>query len=173
MKKIVINKKDNDEIPSNDKLLLTRTYQLLNEVTGEENNKDSFGVDKTLTINYDTYNNFVTSYQNTYNIPVDAYVEVKLYVQVENTYLKETINILKSSNIDYEFRTTLVEEFHKINDIIEIGILLNNEKILYLQHFVDHGTCLTQDLHEVDLNTAINYQKILKEYIKEVKLRGY
>lgn len=87
--------------------------------------------------------------------------------------IKETINILKSSNIDYEFRTTLVEEFHKINDIIEIGILLNNEKILYLQHFVDHGTCLSQDLHEVDLNTAINYQKILKEYIKEVKLRGY
>lgn len=96
---IVINKKDNDEIPSNDKLLLTRTYQLLNEVTGEENNKDSFSVDKTLTINYDTYNNFVTSYQNTYNLPVDAYVEVKLYVQVENTYLKETINISKAMDV--------------------------------------------------------------------------
>ena len=81
---IVINKKDNDEIPSNDKILLTRTYQLLNEVTGDEKNKANFDVEKTLTINYDIYNNFVTSYQNTYNINElnDTYVFLISHAQL-------------------------------------------------------------------------------------------
>ncbi len=90
---------------------------------------------------------------------------------IEN--IQETINILKSSNIKYEFRTTLVEEFHSLNDILEIGLLLKNEPILYLQHFVDHGTCLINDLHEVSKEKALEYQSFLQNYIKEVKLRGY
>ena len=106
---IVINQNDNDNIPSNDKLLLTRTYQLLNEVTGEEKNKDTFNVTKTFTINYDVYNNFVTSYQNTYNVPVDAYVEVKMYVQVEDTFLKDTINISKAMDVKIPLAINPVE----------------------------------------------------------------
>lgn len=90
---------------------------------------------------------------------------------IEN--IKKTINILKNSTIKYEYRTTLVDEFHTVNDIKEIGLLLKGENILYLQHFVDHGTCLQNNLHEVDINKAIEYKTILEEYIKEVKLRGY
>ena len=88
-------------------------------------------------------------------------------------YIKETIKILKSSEIEYEFRTTLVKELHNANDILEIGILLLDTDKIYLQRFVDHGTCLKEGLHEVDIETAKFYQTILKEYVKIVKLRGY
>lgn len=96
---IVINNKDGDDITSNDKLLLTKTYQLLNEINGSEINNDTFNIEKTFSINYSTYNNFVTSYQNTYNIAVDAYLKVTMYVQVEDTYQGNTINVSKAMDV--------------------------------------------------------------------------
>lgn len=91
--------------------------------------------------------------------------------QLDN--IQETIKILKENKVKYEFRTTLVDEYHQLNDILEIALLLNNEPLLYLQRFVDHGTCLKQNLHEVELKKALEYQSFLKNYIKDVKLRGY
>lgn len=87
--------------------------------------------------------------------------------------IKESINIIKTSNIPYEFRTTLVKEYHNIQIINDIKDLLKGANKLYLQKFILRDTCLDQTLHEVDKQTAEEYQKILKETIKEVKLRGY
>ncbi len=85
----------------------------------------------------------------------------------------KSINILKSSNIGFEFRTTLVKEFHSKRDIKEIGILLNGTDKLYLQKFTDHGTCIKDSLHEVEKEKALEYQGLLSKHIKNVYLRGY
>lgn len=89
-----------------------------------------------------------------------------------NNVLK-SIDFLKKSNIDYEFRTTLVEEFHKEEDICELKELVNGAKKLYLQKFVDRGTCIKNNLHEVSYEKALKYKKILEEEVQEVNLRGY
>ncbi len=91
--------------------------------------------------------------------------------QVDN--IKESINILKSSMIDYEFRTTLVKEYHDFSTIEEMKELLSGSNKLFLQKFVLRDTCLNQDLHEIDASTAKTYQKILSEVVKMVQLRGY
>ena len=85
----------------------------------------------------------------------------------------ETIKILKEHKIGYEFRTTLVNEYHTERDIQEIGLLLNGEDKLYLQKFVDHGTCIRSNLHEVPIEKAQEYQGLLSKHIKNVILRGY
>lgn len=87
--------------------------------------------------------------------------------------VKQSINILKNSNINYEFRTTLVKEYHDINTINEIKELIKGSKKLFLQKFVLRDTCLNQLLHEVDLDTANKYKEELKKTIEEVNLRGY
>ena len=87
--------------------------------------------------------------------------------------LLESIKILKNSSIGYEFRTTLVKELHNKRDILEIGMLLNGEDKLYLQKFTDHGTCIEDNLHEVEKEKAQEYQGLLSKYIKNVYLRGY
>ena len=56
---------------------------------------------------------------------------------------------------------------------MEIGILLKGEDKLYLQKFTDHGTCILENLHEVDKEKALEYQDLLSKYIKNVYLRGY
>lgn len=87
--------------------------------------------------------------------------------------VKESINILKESNINYEFRTTLVKEYHTIDTIKEMKELVNGSKKLFLQKFVLRDTCINQDLHEVDINTANTYKTILEEVVEKVALRGY
>ena len=87
--------------------------------------------------------------------------------------IKESINILKTSNINFEFRTTLVKEFHSLDSINEMKELVSGAKKLYLQKFDLRDTCLNQKLHEVDLETAKCYKSILEEVVEKVTLRGY
>ena len=87
--------------------------------------------------------------------------------------IKESINILKTLNINFEFRTTLVKEFHSLDSINEMKELVSGSKKLYLQKFVLRDTCLNQKLHEVDLETAKCYKSILEEVVEKVSLRGY
>lgn len=87
--------------------------------------------------------------------------------------IKESINILKLSNIDFEFRTTLVKEYHDLDTIKDMKELLEGTKKIYLQKFVLRETCLNQSLNEVDINTAKQYKEILEQTVEKVILRGY
>jgi pyruvate formate lyase activating enzyme len=85
----------------------------------------------------------------------------------------ETINILKQNQVDYEFRTTLIDEFHSKESIEKIGELLKGANKIYLQKFIDRGTCIQDALHEVQIKKALEYKCILEKYIPIVNLRGY
>lgn len=85
----------------------------------------------------------------------------------------ESINYLLSGEVDYEFRTTLVREFHSDEDIKNIAKMIQGAKRYYLQEFKNSGHCIDSSLHEVPLNDAMRFKSILLPYIKEVKLRGY
>lgn len=87
--------------------------------------------------------------------------------------IQETIDYLKSDVIDYEFRTTLIKEFHDEENIKKMGKLVKGAKKLYLQKFVDHGTCIKGGFHEISLEEANKYKDILNEYVDNVYLRGY
>lgn len=47
----------------------------------------------------------------------------------------QSIDYIKTSNIDYEFRTTIVKELHAFKDFINIGEWLNGSKAYYLQQY--------------------------------------
>ena len=93
--------------------------------------------------------------------------------KVDLDKIKKSINILEKSGICYEFRTTLVKEFHDFNDITEIGKLLQGAKKLYLQKFVDREGVIQKGLHHIDEEKAYLFKKELEKYIPEVYLRGY
>lgn len=87
--------------------------------------------------------------------------------------IKEAINILMASGIDYEFRTTLINEFHSEKDIREIGELIKNCRKYFLQKYVYREGVINKSLHPVDETKALYFVNILKNYIPVVELRGY
>ena len=89
------------------------------------------------------------------------------------TNIKKSIDILKKGTIDYEFRTTLVKEFHSQSDMKEIRNLILGSKKYYLQQFINRDECICHTLHEVDKKAAEEYLKIIGDAVSYVALRGY
>ena len=89
------------------------------------------------------------------------------------TNIKKSIDILKKGTIDYEFRTTLVKEFHSQSDMKEIRNLILGSKKYYLQQFINRDECICHTLHEVDKKTAEEYLKIIGDAVSYGALRGY
>jgi pyruvate formate lyase activating enzyme len=69
-----------------------------------------------------------------YNRVVGGILRPKIFESI-----KKSINLSLNSKIDYEFRTTLVKEFHKKEDVIEICKKIKGAKIYYLQTFEKKG----------------------------------
>ena len=105
------------------------------------------------------------SFNKYYDIIVNRNIELK--------DLEESINILKENKVDYEFRITLIEEYHDKESIYEIGKLLEGSKRLFLQQYKLSDGVSDKSLHAISEPVAKQYQKILEEYIEEVELRGY
>lgn len=87
--------------------------------------------------------------------------------------IKHCLEILNSSNIDYELRTTIVKELHQTEDIMAMAKELKGAKRLYLQQFVDTDTCINKGLSPVSKETATEWKEILSTSIDNVELRGY
>lgn len=92
-------------------------------------------------------------------------------VPIEN--VKKSIKILLNSPVKFEFRTTLVKEFHSENSIREMGELIKGAPILYLQKFVDREGVIQKGLHEISLEEANSFKDILDKFVTKVELRGY
>jgi len=56
-------------------------------------------------------------------------------VKVKISNIEKSVDIIKKSDIDYEFRTTIIPGFLDKKDIIDISRWLNNSKKYYIQQF--------------------------------------
>lgn len=87
--------------------------------------------------------------------------------------VKESIALLKEDKVDYEFRTTLVDEFHSLNTITAMGELVKGAKKLFLQKYVYREGVIIKSLHPVEEAKALEFVNILKNFVNKVELRGY
>ena len=86
--------------------------------------------------------------------------------------IEESIRLLKESGMDYEFRTTIVREFHTTEDIRAIGQWVGSAPHYYLQNFVDSGDLLSPGLHGMEKAELLALQGIARDFFPHVELRG-
>ena len=106
----------------------------------------------------------------------NSFVKYAMTVGVKNAFLdkiSQTIKYLMTCGIDYEFRTTLIDEFHNEQDMRDIAETIKGAKRLYLQKYVDRESCIAHGFHEVSKEKAERFVDILKGNIEQVALRGY
>jgi len=87
--------------------------------------------------------------------------------------IEESIRLLKQSAIEYEFRTTLVREFHTAEDIRSLAQWIEGTPHYYLQHFVDSGNLISDGLHPLEKEEALALQGIAREFVPSAELRGF
>ena len=84
----------------------------------------------------------------------------------------ESISILLESRIDYEFRTTVVREFHEASDFEEIGAMIQGARHYFLQSFTDRDTVPFEGFHAPSAGEMLEFADIVRPYVDDVRLRG-
>ncbi len=87
---------------------------------------------------------------------------------------KQSIDTIKNSWIDYEFRTTLVKWIHTKEDMEEIAKVLSWAKKYYLQNFKWWKT-LDKDFvwKSFSVTELQEFKEVCKVHVKNVFIRGY
>lgn len=102
----------------------------------------------------------------------EKYAETVGVKNIDLAPLNASIDYLCRGKIDFEFRTTVVAEFHTENDIEKIAVKINRAKKYFLQNFVDSGNLIGENLHAADEKTLAKMLEIAQKHIPDAKLRG-
>ncbi len=87
--------------------------------------------------------------------------------------IRQSIDLLLSSPIDYEFRTTLIKSLVSESDVLEIGEEIRGAKKYYLQKFVSTKILNPQFKNKITYSEEelTSFQKGLQNYVKYCGIR--
>jgi len=86
--------------------------------------------------------------------------------------VRRSINLLMNGPVDYEFRTTVVAEFHEVQDFEEIGKMIRGARRYFLQCFTDRDSVPFGNLHAPTAEDLARYAEVIRPYVPDVSLRG-
>lgn len=104
--------------------------------------------------------------------PLNKYKEI-INTNVNEKNIQKSIKLIINSDLDYEFRTTVVKSQLNYEDFEEIGKLINCAKKYYLQKFIPSkildNNLLTEKTYSDEEFEKI--KQILSKYIQKVEIR--
>ena len=103
----------------------------------------------------------------------EKYAETAGLEKINPAKLEDSVSFLMSSGCRYEFRTTIMEEFHDEESFLAIGEWLSGAERYFLQRYVDSENCIKRGMHMIKKEEAEHYAELLRRSIKRVELRGY
>ena len=91
-------------------------------------------------------------------------------INIDN--IKRSIQILLEGKIDYEFRTTVVKEFHSIEDFEIISNNIKGAKNYFLQSYQEKDSVLNKNLHPLTKDELQACAEVARKNLLNVRLRG-
>ena len=86
--------------------------------------------------------------------------------------IQQSVDFLLNSNIDYEFRTTVVSEYHTEDDMLKIGQWIKGAKNYFLQSFTDSGNLIGENLHAHSNEKMRQFEEIIRPFVQNIGVRG-
>ena len=86
--------------------------------------------------------------------------------------VRKSVAFLEKSEIDHEFRTTVVRELHTEEDMNEIGKWLCGTKKYFLQGFIDSGDLIGQNYSAYSASEMAKMLDIVRVSVPSASLRG-
>ena len=86
--------------------------------------------------------------------------------------ITESVEILKSSDVSYEFRTTIVRELHSPEDMKSIGEWIAGASKYFLQSFTDSGEIIDEGYSAHSPEDMKKLLDIATQYVPGTALRG-
>ena len=102
----------------------------------------------------------------------ERYAETVGLTGFDISRVDESISFLLRGDVEYEFRTTVIKQFHDKDSFIGIAEWIKGAEKYYLQGFVDRDTVPFAGLEARTEEEMKKYAEIVKPYVKSVELRG-
>ncbi|MBQ7897067.1 MAG: anaerobic ribonucleoside-triphosphate reductase activating protein [Clostridia bacterium] len=90
----------------------------------------------------------------------------------DTTPVERSVELLKKSDLDHEFRTTLVKNLHTEKDMEEIGLWLKGEKKYFLQAFKKSDNVIDDSMEGFEKEELEKMLEIVRSFIPTAQLRG-
>ena len=103
---------------------------------------------------------------------VENYPRVTGMADLDVTGIQESVSLLKSAGIPYEFRTTVVKGLHRIDEFDEIGRWLQGAEAYFLQAFRENEKVPDKSLSSFSEAEMKEMKQLAERYIERVELRG-
>lgn len=102
----------------------------------------------------------------------EKYAETVGLKSLELSRIEESVDFLKSGAVDYEFRTTVVKEFHTVEDIRSAAEWIKGAKRYFLQNFVNSGNLIDSSMSGVDKSVMLEMQRAAADFVPKTEIRG-
>ena len=102
----------------------------------------------------------------------EKYAETVGLKSLELSRIEENVDFLKSGAVDYEFRTTVVKEFHTVEDIRSAAEWIKGAKRYFLQNFVDSGNLIDSSMSGVDKSVMLEMKRAAADFVPKTEIRG-
>lgn len=93
-------------------------------------------------------------------------------VEADTAAIEKSIDLLLSGQVDYEFRTTTINELHTEEDIEKIATRIRGAKAYFLQNFVDSGNLIGEGLSPVPEENMIRMRLRAQHLVPKAAIRG-
>lgn len=90
----------------------------------------------------------------------------------DTSKVEESIKFLLSGKVDFEFRTTIVKEFHTVEDIKRLSEWISGAPKYFLQNFTDSGNLIGENMHECSKETLLQMRSEASRYVQSCEIRG-
>lgn len=94
------------------------------------------------------------------------------YPDLDIDKIEESMSVIKSSGISYEFRTTVVKELHTEEDLLEIGRKITGEGKYFLQGYEENENVMQKGFHAYKAEELRAFGSKLTRMGAETYLRG-
>lgn len=102
----------------------------------------------------------------------EQYAEITGVKSLDIEQIQTSIYFLMNQSLPYEFRTTVVKEFHSEEDLIRISQWIRGAKAYYLQNYQDSEQVINRQLHGYRSEEIKRFGELIKNILPSVQIRG-
>ena len=102
----------------------------------------------------------------------ELYAETAGLPKLDISKIEESVGFLLEGRTDYEFRTTVVRQFHTVESIADAAKWIKGAKRYFLQSFTDSGNLIGEGMSGVPKEEMELMREAASQYVESVSLRG-
>ena len=102
----------------------------------------------------------------------EKYARTAGLAELDLTPIRRSVALLTAGNVDYEFRTTVVDELHDADDFEAIGAWIAGARRWFMQPFTDRDTVPYGGLHAPSAEKMGAWLGIMRRYVPDSRIRG-